>query len=414
MQSLLRPIELVVLQGTSFCNLNCTYCDLSVESRRTRRVMPFDLIDKSFNEIFSSGLCAEQVDIIWHSGEPLTQKPDYYEEAIQRILKGKAEHPQCNTRLHFDIQTNGVLIDREWQDFFVRHRHHLSVGISCDGPEAMHDQFRVNWSNRSTHFKTVDGMRKLAEADIKFKVIAVVTDAAMADPEAFFDFFWSWRNHLRGFHFNILASGDASDDPALRYASEDRERYARFYRKLLDIARARRAAENGFAIQNFSQALARILNPRLPGHALHAEESSAPIKSLTIDADGNVTTFYAGLVVDAFPNQYGDGKGFSLGNIRETSLSALLTSTKLQRMMDDFAVSRAACASACPYFSVCSGGFELTKLSRFGRFDAAETPECEIHVKAMTDALIEDISEDRSRAPDPLVHREAASAGENR
>lgn len=255
----------------------------------------------------------------------------------------------------------------------------------------MHDQFRVNWSGRSSHAKTVEGMRRLAEAEIKFKVIAVVTEATLADPEGFFEFFWSWRESMSGFHFNILASGDGSTDARLRYSHEDRQRYLSFYKRLIDLARERRAAENGFAIQNFTQALRRILAPRAPGQALYCEECSAPLKSLNVDTRGNVTTFYAGLAPEKFPSQYGDDQGFALGNLWDEPLEALVRSSKLQRMIADFAASNAACAAVCPYHTVCSGGFELTKLSRFGHFEVAETPECVIHVKTLIDALVEDM-----------------------
>jgi hypothetical protein len=46
---------------------------------------------------------------------------------------------------------------------------------------------------------------------------------------------------------------------------------------------------------------------------------------------------------------------------------------------------------------VCTGGFEITKRSTFGTFDAGETTECMIHVKTMVDALIDDIDEHLDR-----------------
>src|ERR1019366_3792235 len=85
----LSPVELVVLQGTSFCNLNCKYCDLSVEGRRTKSSMGPALIDRFFTELFQSGRVAPEVTILWHSGEPLTLPPSYYDDAIARILSLK-------------------------------------------------------------------------------------------------------------------------------------------------------------------------------------------------------------------------------------------------------------------------------------------------------------------------------------
>lgn len=378
------PIELVVLQGTPFCNLNCTYCDLSAASRREKRRMPVETVERVFREIFGSGLAlAAEVTVIWHSGEPLTLDPGYYDACIDRIL-AIAEHTPVTVR--FDIQTNAVMIDDAWCDFFARHADHLRVGVSCDGPAAMHDAFRVNWGARASHARTVRGMDALARRGIRYKAIAVVTERTLADPDAFFDFFARRRHELRGFHFNILAEGGGREAD-LRYTASDRDRYYRFYRRLLDLCRER---EDGmFTIDNFTQGFARIL----VGQGAHAEESTAPFKSLNVDARGNVTTFYAGLAVETEADRYGDGRGLGLGNIHETGLAEMASLPKLARMRTDFAASRAACEVACPYHAVCPGGFELTKLARHGRFDTDETPECVIHVKALADALLDDVDE---------------------
>lgn len=376
------PIELIVLQGTPFCNLNCTYCDLSAVSRRQKYRMPVETVERVFREIFGSGVpVAPEVTVIWHSGEPLTLDPAYYDACIDRILATAEDTP---VTIRFDIQTNAVMIDDAWCDFFVRHAGHLQVGVSCDGPAAMHDAFRVNWGARASHARTVRGMDALARRGIRYKAIAVVTERTLADPENFFDFFARRRHELRGFHFNILAEADGSEAD-LRYTAADHERYYRFYRRLLDLCRERE--DDAFVIDNFTQGLARILD----GAGAHAESSTAPLKSLNVDARGNVTTFYAGLSVETEPGLYGDGRGLGLGNIHETGLAAMAEAPKLARMRADFAASRAACEAACPYHAICPGGFELTKLARHGRFDADETPECVVHVKALADALLDDV-----------------------
>lgn len=391
--SQLRRIELIVLQGTPFCNLNCSYCDLSPESRKLRHTMSPELLETAFQQIFASDTFADKLDVIWHSGEPLTLKPDYYDDAIARILKCRDTHATRPVEVGFDIQTNAVLINDAWQQFFDRHRHHMSVGVSIDGPEHMHDAFRVNWIGRGSHAKALQGMQRLAEIDIKFKVIAVVTEATLQDPEAFFDFFWKWRDTLSGFHFNILASGEGVDDAQLTYTSSDRDKYYDFYRRLIELSRNHNAIENGFLIQNFTAVLSRALATAAPNDTSYFEQSSAPLKSLNIDARGNVTTFYAGLAPEAYPDQYGDGQGFSLGNLQDTPFAQLIRSPKLPRAMEDFATSRKTCAADCAYFNMCTGGFELTKLDRFGRFDVSETPECVIHVKTLIDAVLDDVSD---------------------
>lgn len=394
----LSPIELVVLQGTSLCNLNCTYCDLSAASRRSNSRMELGLVDRLFSELFHSGRLAPEVHVVWHSGEPLTLPPSYYDEAISHIcdLKDKIVGPAV--ALRFGIQTNGVLITDEWCDFFKRHQKSLDLGVSCDGSAEMHDSYRLSWAGAATHTKTTRGMDLLQANGIRYKIIAVVTNKALAQPDDFYNFFFERRKHLSGFHFNILAQA-RSNDPGLSYSVNDRALYYAFFRRLLKLSHASEEAGEGFVILNFTQCLARILGAQTSDAPSFIEETSAPLKSLNVDSRGNVTTFYAGLGIETLSDLYGDGKGFSIGNIFDVSFDEMTRSDKLSRMIHDFKVSTRSCKASCEYFPVCSGGFEVTKKQTLGTFDGSETIECAIHVKTLVDAMLDDISEHLDRQP---------------
>jgi uncharacterized protein len=391
MQSPLRPVELLVLQGTPFCNLNCHYCDLSATSRRSKHVMPFELIERLFSQLREGGHLASELTIVWHSGEPLTLSPGYYEEAIARLVHLAREGGSDAPRLRFDFQTNGVLIDEAWCEFFVRHKHHLDLGVSCDGPADLHDRHRTNWGGRGTHAQTVRGMDLLERHELPYNIIAVVTADTLRQPEAFFDFFAKRRKQLKGFHFNVLANGDDGGED-VGYGVSDRDRYFDFFRRLLTLSREGQGEEE-FKIRNFSHTLGRILAAEGEGRPRYVADASAPLRQLNLDALGNVTTFYAGLSIDTLPDLYDDGIGFGLGNLNQMPLSEMLSSGKLQRMIDDFALSTKHCEENCDYFDVCTGGFEITKQVKYGRFDAGETIECAMHVKTLIDAMIADISE---------------------
>lgn len=385
----LTPVELVVLQGTSFCNLNCLYCDLSPESRRIKSSMDTALIDHFFTDLFQSDLAGPELTILWHSGEPLTLPPSYYDNAIARILKLKDDFVSHDITIGFGIQTNGVLINDAWCDFFARHVSHLEIGVSCDGPDDLHDLFRKHWNGRSTHMQTIQGMDLLSRHGIKYKLIAVVNRQTLQEPERFYEFFFERREQLSGFHFNVLADSNSSN-PDLSYSREDRASYYSFYRRLLALCRA---TNEPFEILNFTQGAARILGPKQPQGRSFFEQATAPIRALNVDVRGNITTFYAGLSVETLQDTYGDGRGLSLGNIFDTSLTEMARSKKLQRMMEDFDLSKGACQKSCEYFSVCPGGFDILKKQALGSFESSETVECVIHVKALVDALLDDIQD---------------------
>ncbi len=179
------------------------------------------LIERFFAQLFQSGRLAPAATVLWHSGEPLTLPPTYYDDAIEQILRLKRALGPEGTSLRFGIQTNGVLIDDNWRRLFERHAHHLDIGISCDGPEDLHDLFRVNWNGRATHRQTLRGMDLLHESGIKYKLIAVVTRHTLRQPDRFYEFFFERREQLLGFHFNVPADS-RSTNPDIAYSADDR------------------------------------------------------------------------------------------------------------------------------------------------------------------------------------------------
>lgn len=350
------------------------------------------LIQRFFEELFGSGRCAPEVTVLWHSGEPLTLPPSYYDQAIELILRLQETLAPSGVSLRFGIQTNGVLIDETWCQFFKRHASRLDVGVSCDGPSALHDAFRLNWNGKSTHLQTLRGMNLLAANGIKYKLIAVVSSQTLRQPDLFYQFFEERREQLSGFHFNVLASGN-SPNPDLAYSADHRSAYYSFYRRMLALNRASRIEGHEFEILNFTLGTDRIVSSKSTDVPSFFEQAAMPLRSLSLDTRGNITTFYAGLSVDVLRDLYGDGMGLALGNIFEMSIEDMAQSPKLNLILQDFATSKQACKRSCEYFSVCPGGFDVLKKQSFGTFDCSETVECLIHVKTLVDALLDDIED---------------------
>jgi uncharacterized protein len=402
--STLGPVDMVVLQGTSACNLNCDYCYLDEESRRSKKTFPLSALSSVFTRILGSCYVDRSLVVCWHSGEPLLLPPAYYDEAISIISDVAKRLCAPNFKLRFDIQTNGTLINDAWCDFFSRHAYHFDLGVSCDGPAFLHDAHRLTWSGRATHAKVVEGLDRLCRRDIPFNLIAVIPLSALDHAEALFDFVLQYRHHITDFHFNF------ADDPLrnsgdLIMGSDEKHRYWRFLKLLLEATRRHDAKGNPVRVRNFDHVVKKILGDPSERESLTARRMSQPFKTLNIEANGDVTTFYAGLTSQDYRSIYGDDMGLVIGNLARQSLEDIATSHRLRQIADDFEASHRACEAGCAYFELCSGGFNLTKYSRFGRFDVTETPECDLHTKMMVDVLIDDLQtslhQDRDRSENP-------------
>ena len=377
----LGPIELVVLQSTSFCNLNCSYCYLSAASRSASTRLPMVATEQIFTKILRSPYLGPGMQVSWHSGEPLVLGTAYYAEAIDRILALKERYCSTDFDLRFDIQTNGTLLTPRWCDLLRRYRNVLTLGVSCDGPAILHDIHRKDWAGRPSCEKTLRGMNLLRENGIPFDLITVVSAQTLLHVHELLQFLRDYKDYVREFHFNLLDELPPATHDTL---AQD---YEKFLTTILDALEGPRGNEI-VRIRNFTSFYRRIFGDAHMARTYDARSMSRPLKTLNVQTNGDVSTFYAGLTSEDCKTLYGDDRGLIIGNLLTQNLEEIAQSSKLRRIASDFEVSHRACEAGCDYYSLCSGGYNLIKQKRFATFAATETPECRLHVKTFADALL--------------------------
>jgi len=174
-------IELLVIQATPFCNIDCKYCYLP--NRSSKAVVTQQTLNNLFSQVFASGWVRDCLSIVWHAGEPMVLPMAFYRDAFRTVDRLKP----ADLRIMHSFQTNGTLIDESWCAFFAEER--VNVGVSIDGPKHLHDQNRVTRSGRGTFDKTISGIRLLRRNGVPFHVISVLSMASMAAAREMFDFY---------------------------------------------------------------------------------------------------------------------------------------------------------------------------------------------------------------------------------
>jgi uncharacterized protein len=175
-------ISQFILKVASRCNLNCPYCYVYNKADSTWKQRPPLMSDDIFsaalerlrNHCLFSG--QKYANIIFHGGEPCligARKFDEWCMRAQALLAGIAKPS-------FSIQTNGTLIDEAWAEAFEKHR--VLVGISMDGPQSIHDVFRVDHSGKGSYQQVERGVQVLRNAGIPYGILSVI--ALGADPLA--------------------------------------------------------------------------------------------------------------------------------------------------------------------------------------------------------------------------------------
>lgn len=189
-----RPsIEMLVLQSTPFCNLDCSYCYLP--NRSDKRRMSEATLERACATVFASPYVAKHLTVLWHAGEPLVPGVAYYEKAFAIIERSR---PPGLTISH-SVQTNATLIDARWIDFF--RTHNVRLGVSVDGPAELNDRSRKTRAGGGSFAQTMRGIQLLREHGYPFHVITVLTRDSLRRPRSLFDFYV--ENGMTRVAFNV-------------------------------------------------------------------------------------------------------------------------------------------------------------------------------------------------------------------
>ncbi len=180
-----RPMYVMLKPAGSLCNLRCKYCYYLEKDKLYKQcknhVISDELLEKFIKE-YIEAQTTPQVLFTWHGGETLMRPISFYKRALelQRIYGRGRQIDNC-------IQTNGTLLNDEWCQFFKD--NNFLVGVSIDGPQEFHDEYRRTATNKPTFVKVMNGINLLNKHGVEWNALAVVNDYNADYPLEFYRFF---------------------------------------------------------------------------------------------------------------------------------------------------------------------------------------------------------------------------------
>ncbi len=365
-----RPrIELLVVQPTPFCNIDCRYCYLP--QRGSKAVVSRETLVNLFTQIFASGWTGDCLSVVWHAGEPMVLPIGFYRDAFRMIDRLKPAH----LAVAHSFQTNGTLIDEAWCGFFAAER--INVGVSIDGPRHFHDRHRVTRSGRGTFDRTIAGIRLLRWREVPFHVISVLSAASMAAPRELFDFYV--EEGIERVCFNVEElEGEHVSQSFAETGVEDA-----YYQFLAEFWRLSAAAPGKISfVREIEHAIGQVIRPE---DAPFNNQLVEPFAITSMDWAGNISTFSPELLGLKNP-AYSD---FLLGNINREALVDLPQRPNFIRLYTEIREGVEMCRQRCGYFSVCGGGEPVNKLAENGSFVSTETTYCRLTKMRATDLVLD-------------------------
>ena len=351
---MLKPVGAV-------CNLACDYCYYLEKGKlypETKNHILSDALLEKFIQEYLECQTMPEVLFTWHGGETLMRPIGFYKKALelQRKYGRGRQIDNC-------IQTNGTLLTDEWCRFFKD--NNFLVGVSIDGPQEFHDEYRRNRQGLPSFHKVMKGIELLKKHGVEYNAMAVINDYNVDYPVEFYRFFKQidcryiqfapiverLSQHADGTKLTTPeASG--SDAVALAPFSVDPEKWGTFLCTLFD--EWVKADVGEYYIQLFDSTLANWVGEQPGVCTLAATCGHAGV----MEFNGDVYTcdHYV------FPE-------YKLGNIRTHTLTEMMYSDKQLRFGNDKHDKLPEECKACEYLFACHG--ECPK-NRFVRTKAGE------------------------------------------
>jgi len=167
------------------CNLDCEYCFYLEKQALFPAGEQYRMTDRVLSA-FIAGYISSQptpvVEFVWQGGEPTLLGIDFF----KRVVELQKPFAKAKTITN-SLQTNGTLISDEWCRFLKR--HHFMVGISLDGPRAIHDRYRKDRKGRGTFEQAVRGLKLMQKHKVEYNVLACVARETAARPLEVYRFF---------------------------------------------------------------------------------------------------------------------------------------------------------------------------------------------------------------------------------
>jgi uncharacterized protein len=200
----------------SICNLDCNYCFYLEKEKlySDRKPSEFKMSTTVLHEFIQQYMDSQNAPVVsftWQGGEPALAGLDFYKEVVE------VQNYYANGRKVINaFQTNGTLLkDDEWFEFFAK--HNFLLGISIDGPEHLHNQYRKSKSGANTWVQVMETIGKLHHSGVEFNTLTTVNAQNASHPKEVYEFLKSIGSTFLQFIpvVEIIAQGAQNNELSL-------------------------------------------------------------------------------------------------------------------------------------------------------------------------------------------------------
>lgn len=170
------PVYLLIKPVSGQCNLRCRYCFYhDVLQKRGGELPPLQreqrMHPETLEQVVAKGMSYAQGEITFafQGGEPTLAGLDFY----RRLIELEQRYNTRRLLVHNTIQTNGMVIDREWAQFFAKNG--FLVGLSLDGNKEANDRYRLDGGGKGSYHRILQAAQLFDRYEVAYNILTVVT-----------------------------------------------------------------------------------------------------------------------------------------------------------------------------------------------------------------------------------------------
>jgi uncharacterized protein len=324
-------LSLLVKPVSADCNMRCEYCFYRRPDDPYRSEGAHLMDDATLRAMIAGYMksAGRGASFGWQGGEPLLAGIDFF----RRVVAYQQQYGLSGQLVSNNLQTNGLLIDAEWAAFF--RQYHFFIGVSLDGPEALHSRYRHLTAGEDGFGRTLRGIQALRDGQVEFSILSVVNDATAARPAELYDFYIG--NGFNNLQFIPCVEWDGQTG-RLRPYSVGPEAYRDFLCGLFD--RWYNGGRPVASIRLFENILAVTMGVE-PEICAFKERCGS---YLVVEYNG-----------DIYPCDFFVEREWMLGNLRETPLTELMKKRRRREFNGRKTVTSSGCGT-CEWNFLCHFG----------------------------------------------------------
>ncbi|WP_099221622.1 radical SAM/SPASM domain-containing protein [Listeria costaricensis] len=337
----MKRLSVLIKPASSLCNIRCKYC-FYADVSSMREVSSFGRMDqmtarKLIDQVSEDLEAGDEMIFAFQGGEPTLAGISFFRFFVQYV-----QEKLLQVRVQYTIQTNGLLLDKEWCRFFKENQ--FLVGLSIDGGAHFHNLNRVNTKGMGTYEQVARAKRLLERQKVDFNILCVLTKQVAKNPQRVFKFLLEEKIEFIQF-IPCLAELD-SDQPS-DYALLP-EQFASFYKQFFSLWKKELQRGHFISVNLFDNLFQQMLTGRPSACGMNGQCQP----HFVIEANGNV-----------YPCDFFVLDEYCLGNILEEKISDMFSKTELRCFIQ--AEELPDYCQKCEFVNFCHGGCKRMRYSMY-------------------------------------------------